>query len=74
MLRNADGGGGVTFSGKKRYEGVRYNVISITWEKALRMASDEKIHRGVMKMTSKVHHSECGSAIFDCLFVNVGLQ
>ena len=31
MLRNADGvGGGVTFSGKKRYEGVRYNVISVT--------------------------------------------
>ena len=30
MLRNADGGGGVKFSGKKRYEGVRFNVISIT--------------------------------------------
>ena len=33
MLRNADGGGGpgvVNFSGKKRYEGVRFNVISIT--------------------------------------------
>ena len=37
-------GGGVTFSGKKRYEGVRFNVISVTsgWvgaqfpEKALR--------------------------------------
>ena len=29
MLRNADGGGGVTFSGKKCYEGVRFNVISI---------------------------------------------
>ncbi len=28
FLRNADGG--VTFSGKKRYEGVRYNVISVT--------------------------------------------
>ena len=28
MLRNADGGGGVTFSGKKHYEGVRFNVIS----------------------------------------------
>ena len=26
MLRNADGGGGVTFPGKKRYEGVRLNV------------------------------------------------
>ena len=27
-LRNADGGGGgVNFSGKKRYEGVRFNVI-----------------------------------------------
>ena len=24
------GVGGVTFSGKKRYEGVRYNVISVT--------------------------------------------
>ena len=23
-------GGGVTFSGKKRYEGVRFNVISVT--------------------------------------------
>ena len=30
VLRNAYGGGGVTFSGKKRYEGVRYNVISAT--------------------------------------------
>ena len=31
VLRNADGGGrGVTFSGKKRYEGVRFNVISVT--------------------------------------------
>ena len=34
MLRNADvdGGpvfGGVQFSGKKRYEGVRFNVISV---------------------------------------------
>ena len=29
MLRNADGGG-LTFSGKKRYEGVRFNVISVT--------------------------------------------
>ena len=29
---NADGGGegGVKFSGKKHYEGVRFNVISIT--------------------------------------------
>ena len=34
MLRNADGGGGVTFSGKKRYESVMFNVISVTrgWE------------------------------------------
>ena len=31
MLRNADGGGGgVTFSGKQHYEGVRFNVISVT--------------------------------------------
>ena len=32
MLRNADGGGGggLTFSRKKRYEGVRSNVISVT--------------------------------------------
>ena len=30
MLRNADGGGAVRFSGKKRYEGVRFNVISVT--------------------------------------------
>ena len=31
MLRNADGGGGgVKFSRKKRYEGVRFNVISVT--------------------------------------------
>ena len=29
MLRNADGGG-VKFSGKKRYEGVSFNVISVT--------------------------------------------
>ena len=30
MLRNADGGGGVKISGKKRYDGVRFNVISVT--------------------------------------------
>ena len=32
MLRNADGGGvgGVRFSRKKRYEGVRFNVICVT--------------------------------------------
>ena len=30
ILRNADGGGGVKFSGKKRYEGIRFNVISVT--------------------------------------------
>ena len=30
VLRNADGGGGVRFSGKKHYEGVRFNVISVT--------------------------------------------
>ena len=30
MLRDADGGEGVHFSGKKRYEGVRFNVISVT--------------------------------------------
>ena len=30
MLRNADGGGGIKFSGKKRYEGVKFNVIIIT--------------------------------------------
>ena len=31
VLRNADGGGGgVNFSGKKRYAGVRFNVISVT--------------------------------------------
>ena len=30
MLHNAKGGGGVKFSGKKRYEGVRFNVISVT--------------------------------------------
>ena len=29
MLPNADEGGGVKFSIKKRYEGVRFNVISI---------------------------------------------
>ena len=29
VLRNADGGG-VKFSGKKRYEGVRFNVICVT--------------------------------------------
>ena len=29
MLRNAVGGGGVKFSGEKRYEGVRFNVISV---------------------------------------------
>ena len=30
MLRNADGGGGIRFSGEKHYEGVRFNVISVT--------------------------------------------
>ena len=33
MLRNAVGGGrggGVSFHGKKRYEDVRFNVISVT--------------------------------------------
>ena len=30
MLRNAGGGGGINFSGKKRYEDVRFNTISIT--------------------------------------------
>ena len=30
MLRNADGGGGVQFSGKKHYEDVRFNVNSVT--------------------------------------------
>ena len=30
VLCNADGGGGVTFSGKKHYGGVRFNVISVT--------------------------------------------
>ena len=31
MLRNADGGGaGVRFSGKKRCEGVMFNVICVT--------------------------------------------
>ena len=31
VLRNADGvGGGVNFFGKKHYEGVRFNVISVT--------------------------------------------
>ena len=32
MLRNADGVRGVNFSGKKRYGGVRFNVISVTKE------------------------------------------
>ena len=30
MIRNADGGGGVKFSGEKRYEGVWLNIISVT--------------------------------------------
>ena len=31
VLRNAvGGGGGVSFPGKKRYEGVRFNGISVT--------------------------------------------
>ena len=30
MLRNADGGGGVSHFPGKRYEGVRFNVISVT--------------------------------------------
>ena len=30
MLRNADGGGGVKFSRKMHYDGVKFNVISVT--------------------------------------------
>ena len=30
VLRNAMGVGGVNFPGKKRYEGVRFNVIGVT--------------------------------------------
>ena len=30
MLRNADGGGGGHIFRKKRYEGVMFNVISVT--------------------------------------------
>ena len=30
VLRNADGGGGCLIFWKKRYEGVMFNVISIT--------------------------------------------
>ena len=30
VLRNADGGGGCPIFWKKRYEGVMFNVISIT--------------------------------------------
>ena len=30
MLRNAVGGGGFQLSWKKRYKGVRFNVISVT--------------------------------------------
>ena len=30
VLHNADGGEGVNFSGKKRYERVWFNVISVT--------------------------------------------
>ena len=32
MLRNAGGvgGGGINFSGEKRYKGLRLNVISVT--------------------------------------------
>ena len=30
MLRNADGLGGVKFSGETHYEGERFNIISVT--------------------------------------------
>ena len=30
VLRNADGGGGCQIFPKKRYEGVMFNVISVT--------------------------------------------
>ena len=30
MLRNADGGGGCQLFRKRRYEGARFNVISVT--------------------------------------------
>ena len=42
MLRNAGGGGGINFSGKKRYERVRFNVISIM--------------RGWVQFTEKKHY------------------
>ena len=32
VLGNADGGGVSTFPGKKRYEGVMFNVINVTRE------------------------------------------
>ena len=38
MLRDADGvGGGLAFSRKKRYEGVRFNVISISFYEGVGM-------------------------------------
>ena len=60
MLPNADGGGGgVGFSGKKRYEGVRFNVICVTrvWvqfpEKSVTQHLDSPIH----DMKQEVHIS-----------------
>ena len=32
MVRNAYGGGGIKFSGKKFYECVKFNIISVTRE------------------------------------------
>ena len=42
-VRNAMwGGGGVKFPGKKCYEGVRFNVISITYEGVGRVKFPDK--------------------------------
>ena len=32
VFRNADGGRGINFSGKKSYKCVRFNVISVNYE------------------------------------------
>ena len=82
MLRNADGGGVVTFSRKKRYKGVRFNVISVTrgWvgvnfpeKKALRNTGMAPKPMGILPVFSmiikKVVHSHTHIHIYSAQYI-----
>ena len=43
VLRNADGGGGVRFSGKNHYEGVRFNIICVTREVGVQFSEKKSV-------------------------------